>query len=51
MTAHDPLPRRTPPHETHRRLGAAMRVESLPGDLLSPAAYVALTEGGDGHGD
>ena len=27
------------------------RVESPPGDLLSPAAYVALTEGGDGHGD
>lgn len=24
MTAHDPLPRRTPLYETHRRLGAAM---------------------------
>ena len=49
MTAHDPLPRCTDPY------GGGwvfrVRVESLPGDLLSPAAHAALTEGGDGHGD
>jgi hypothetical protein len=51
MTAHDPLPGE---RRCMRRIGGwifRVRVESLPGDLLSPAAYVALTEGGDGHGD
>jgi glycine cleavage system aminomethyltransferase T len=42
MTAHETLPRRTPLHETHRRLGASM---------TEFAGWAQLTEGGADHGD